>query len=111
MFILAAGAVPAFGANGDGQGKGKAGDKVTDSYIVVLQDGVSADDVAKKHGVARKRKFTRVFNGFSGKVPPGKVDALRNDPNVLSVSADRVVKAHDKPEGAGKGSGKDRDRG
>ena len=108
MFVLAFSATSVFGANGEGLGKGKgrAGDVVPDSYIVVLQDGASSDAVAKKHGVALGRKFTAVFNGFSGKVPPGRLGALRDDPNVISVSTDRVVKAHGKPEGAGKGGGK-----
>ncbi|MDP6548918.1 MAG: S8 family serine peptidase [Dehalococcoidia bacterium] len=99
---LAAG--PVYGGS---NGQGRAGEVVPDSYIVVLQDGVSVDEVAADHGVARKHRYRAVFARFSGKVPPGRVKALRNDPRVVSVSENRRVQADPKPEnpGGGKGGG------
>lgn len=87
------------------QERGASGDVVPDSYIVVLQDGASIDDVAAAHGVTKTHVYKAVFNGFAGKVPPGRVNALRNDPNVLSVSENRRVYADAKPDGNG-GQGK-----
>ena len=96
-------ASPAYG----GSDQGRAGEAVPDSYIVVLQEGASASDVISDHGVARKHTYKAVFNGFSGKVPPGRVQALRNDPRVASVSVNRRVQANPKPDapGGGKGGG------
>ena len=64
-------ASPAYGGNGD-EGQGKSGKVVPNSYIVVLKDGVSADQVVKDHGIAKKHTYKAVFNGFSGKVPPDR---------------------------------------
>lgn len=83
------------------QQRGASGDVVPDSYIVVLQDGASVDDVASAHGVAKTHVYNAVFNGFAGKVPPGRLNALRNDPRVASVSENRRVYAEDKPDGSG----------
>ena len=81
---------------------------VPDSYIVVLQDGVSPDDVVKAHGGAKKHTYKSVFNGFSGKFPPGQVKKLRDDTRVRSVAANHRVYADDKPvdPSGGKGNGK-----
>lgn len=50
-----------------------------------------------------------MFNGFAGKIPPGQLKKLREDPRVLSVSANRTVQADDKPvDPNGKGGGKSR---
>ena len=111
LAVLLAG--PVYGG-ATAQERGASGDVVPDSYIVVLQDGASADDVASAHGVARKHLYSSVFNGFSGKVPPGRVDALRNDPRVVSVSANHRVQADpesDAPGGNGKGGGNDKEGG
>ncbi|MDP6420550.1 MAG: S8 family serine peptidase [SAR202 cluster bacterium] len=90
---------------GVGNNAGRAGDVVPDSYIVVLQDGVSSADVASSHRITRGRTFSSVSNGFSGVVPPGRVNALRNDPRVASVSPNRIVSANPKPDNPGGGGG------
>jgi subtilisin family serine protease len=79
---------------------------------VVLQDAASVDDVASAHGVAKSHVYDAVFNGFAGKVPPGRVNALRNDPNVVSVTENHIVSANPKPDGSGggKGGGKDKNK-
>ena len=86
----------AYAAQGTPLGNGNGpGDAVPGEYIVVLQPDADGDAVAAAHGVAKGRAFTAVFNGFAGKVPPGRVAALRSDPRVLSVSPNRVVSAHE----------------
>ncbi len=100
--VAALAAAPIYG----GGGQGAAGNVVPDSYIVVLNPNVSADDVASQHGVAKKFNYSRVFNGFSGKVPPGRLKALKNDPRVISVSPNRIVTAAPKPDKPGNGNGK-----
>ena len=91
-------------SNGNGPPDGpRAGEVVPGSYILVLQSGVSVDTVAQAHGVAKGRTYKAVFNGFSGKVPPGRLNALRSDPRVLSVSPNHVVKATPKPDKPGNG--------
>ena len=51
VLVMAFGATSVFGSSGEGSGNGRAGDVVPDSYVVILQDGASADAVAKDHGV------------------------------------------------------------
>lgn len=99
--VLGISASPAFAAGGGGG----AGDHVPDSYIVVLQQGASPDDVIAAHGLARGRTFSAVFNGFSALVPPPRLDDLRDDPRVVSVSANRIVEADGGPGGQGKPGG------
>src|SRR4051812_4326595 len=69
-----------------------------DSYIVVLKDseahpGVVANEHAKKFGSETTHIFSAALKGYSANVPPGKIDDLRNDPDVVSVSEDREVHA------------------
>jgi len=106
--LLAGLAASPVNATSSAAGLGAPGDVVPNSFIVVLADGVSPDEVVSKHGVPKGRTFTSVFNGFSGIVPPGRVNALRNDPRVVSVSPNRVVNANPKPDNPGGGAGKTR---
>lgn len=79
--------------------QGRAGDAVPDSYIIILVDGASVDDVASAHGLSKGRVFSSVFNGFSAIVPPGLLRRLQNDPNIASISVNRVVTITAKPDG------------
>jgi len=85
--------------------QGGAGDRVPDSYIVILAEGVSADTIGAQYGAVIEHRYTAVFNGFAGFVPPGRVDALSNDLGVLSVSPNRVVTANHHREGHDGGGG------
>ncbi|MFP3942188.1 MAG: S8 family serine peptidase, partial [Thermoanaerobaculia bacterium] len=49
--------------------------------------------VAAEHGVTAKFTYGTVFTGFAARVPEARLDALRNDPRVLSVSFDGPVHA------------------
>lgn len=84
------------------------GDRVPDRYIVSVQPGAIPADVAARHGIAPAFLYRNVVNGFAGFVPPGRVQALLNDPQVVSVTPDRVVMAigkGGKPGGGGGGGG------
>lgn len=50
-----------------------------------------AAEVAGGHGVAANRTFGNVFSGFSARVPEARLDALKNDPLVASVTIDQPV--------------------
>lgn len=84
------------------------GDRVPNQYIVTVQPGVNPANVATAHGLAPTFVYGRVANGFAGLVPPGRVAALQNDPQVISVIPDRVVTAIEKggrKPGGGSGGG------
>ena len=107
VLLLVLAVSPAYGRT-ISQGQGVSDDVVPGSYIVVLQDGVSPDDVVKAHGVTKRHTYKTVFNGFSGKVPPGQLKKLRDDARVVSVSANHRVQADDQPvdPSGGKSNGK-----
>ncbi len=81
------------------------GDHVPDRFIVQLQDVDDIKGVAAAHGLNPDGEFKSAAKGFSGVVPAGRLNALRNDARVLSVSPDRVVSANPKG-GNGGGGGK-----
>lgn len=51
-------------------GQGRAGEVVPDSYIVVLKDGVSPDQVVKETGARRNIPTNRCSTGSRAKFPP-----------------------------------------
>lgn len=82
------------------------GDRIPDRFIVELAPGVDAGSVAGFHGVVPDHVYEHAINGFAGFVPPGRITALRNDPLVVSVAPDRIVKANPKGgNGGNKGGG------
>jgi subtilisin len=66
-------------------------------YIVVLKDsadpGAVAKDHAKKDDAAVGHVFRSALNGYSAKIPDSKIDDVRNDPRVASVTEDFEVHA------------------
>ncbi len=82
------------------------GDRIPDRFIVELAPGVDAGSVAGFHGVIPDHIYGKAINGFAGFVPPGRINALRNDPLVVSVAPDRIVTANPKGgNGGNKGGG------
>lgn len=58
------------------------------------------------HGIAADQIYRKVINGFAGFVPPGRINALRNDSLIVSVAPDRRVSANPKGgNGEKKGGG------
>jgi len=77
------------------RGKG-ARPSVKDRYIVVLKNAVGDPlRVAKQlatDGVVPTHVYRHVFKGFAALIPPGRLAALKRDPNVVSVEPDRIVR-------------------
>lgn len=52
-----------------------------------------AGAVAADHGLKPTRTYGTVFSGFAARVPEGRMNALRNDPVVQSITIDQPVRA------------------
>jgi len=67
-------------------------------YIVVFKTGsdssIVSDVLIRKHGLGLHYKYRHALNGMAVTIPEGKLEALRNDPNVLYVEPDKIVKAY-----------------
>lgn len=74
-------------------------------YLVEVAAGTDAQIVAGHHGVAADHVFQSAVRGFAGKIPPGRLDALRADPRVLRIIPDRRVVAIAQPTAASGGGG------
>jgi subtilisin family serine protease len=74
-----------------------AAPSVKDRYIVVLKDSADsqavAADHARRYGVQDRVVYGDAIEGYAGKVPPGKLDALKSDPRVKYVEPDGIVHA------------------
>lgn len=81
-----------------------SGDKVPGRFIVELKPGASVPAVVAQHAVLPDVVFSDAFRGFAGDLPPGKAEALKRDPSVLSVVEDRVIGAHARPKTGGGGT-------
>jgi subtilisin family serine protease len=65
-----------------------------DRFIVVLKDSVRHPGaVARAHGARDRVVYRTALNGYAGKIPPGRIDAVRSDPRVRYVEADRLMHA------------------
>ncbi len=75
------------------------GEVIPGHYIVVLRAGVSPASVTRSHGLAAEHVYDAALNGFAGAIPEARLAAVRNDPRVASVEADRTVVAflHENP--------------
>ena len=65
-----------------------------DDYIVVFSDDVSdvsgrANALLKAHGGNLRFTYTDVIRGFAAHLPPEALQALENDPSVLSIEQDQ----------------------
>ncbi len=67
----------------------------TDRYIVVLNDSADSSAVAREHGnrygVENRLVYGNSIEGYAGKVPPGKLEAIKSDPRVTYVEPDGVA--------------------
>lgn len=75
-----------------------------ESVIVSVDRGVAPaavlDAVVGRFGGQRGFVYTHAVQGFSAQLPPAAINALRNNPSVLSVTPDRMVSvAQDAPTG------------
>jgi subtilisin family serine protease len=69
----------------------------TDSYIVVVKDGIDPGRLSQEHagrlGASVSHVYRAALNGYAGRVPASRVAALRADPRVAYVEPDGVVTA------------------
>jgi subtilisin family serine protease len=73
---------------------------VPDHYIIKLRPNQNAATVANEmalsHGLGIRHVYRHAFNGFSARVPQGRLNFLLSDPRVVSIVADHYVSI-DKP--------------
>lgn len=77
------------------------GAPIPGQYIIKLADNINsqtmANGLAQEHGLGVGHVYGHAFNGFSAKVPEGRLNALLSNPNVVSVVPDRYVTMNPKP--------------
>jgi len=75
--------------------------KVPDRYIIEIERGSSASDVARQmaneHGLKVRHTYRHVLNGFSAMIPEQRLTRLANDPRVISIMQDEYVSIDKKP--------------
>jgi len=83
------------------------GDAIPGQYIIVLTDGVDtaavANEMAQTHGLGLGHVYNNALKGFAARVPGARLDALQNDPRVVSVTPDLYVSIVQAPCGTPKG--------
>jgi subtilisin len=84
----------AYATNNNENASGSPGPKggvVPGRYIVLINDGESAEGLARAHGVVPNIVFKSAVNGFAGPVTPIQVESLKNDPRVRYIENDQWV--------------------
>ena len=81
---------------------------IQDHYIIKLRPNENAAAVANEmaltHGLGLGHTYRHALHGFSAFVPQGRLNALRSDPRIVSIVADRYMSI-DKPPCASCGGG------
>ena len=74
---------------------------IPNRYIVVLEDGVSPQDVIRDKGVVPDFVYNHALNGFAGQFSPVSIEKLNQDPRVIFIQQDQKMHifAHDIPTG------------
>jgi subtilisin family serine protease len=78
--------------------KGQVGPNVQDRYVVLFQRNEPdprgrALGLARQHGFSPEHVFQNVVKGFSARMSPQAVEALRRNPNVQRIEPDGIVTA------------------
>src|SRR5918995_375453 len=71
-----------------------------DRYIVVLKESADPAAVAKAHGSPNAKIFRTALNGYAAKIPAGELAAVKRDPRVDYVEADRLMRVQTTQSGA-----------
>ena len=66
-------------------------DFIPGRYIVVLEDGVSPQDVFRGKGVVPEFVYSHALNGFAGPLSPVVIGELKQDPRVLYIEQDQMA--------------------
>ena len=69
----------------------RASNLIPDRYIVVLEEGVSAQQVAQSHGLSPSFIYKKALNGFAGTISPVALEKLIEDSRVKYVEQDQIV--------------------
>ncbi len=69
----------------------RASNLIPDRYIVVLEEGVSAQQVAQSHGLPPSFIYKKALNGFAGTISPVALEKLIEDSRVKYVEQDQIV--------------------
>jgi subtilisin len=59
--------------------------------VIVSLTTKDIDAVLKRHNIRPKGKYNAAINGFAAKIPQSKIEALQNDPQVISVEDDQIT--------------------
>lgn len=70
-----------------------SGQKIDDSYVVVVREGADPTSVAAVAGVRPNHVYTAALNGFSAELNQGQLNALQHNPNVEYIEPDQVFTA------------------
>jgi subtilisin len=72
-----------------------SGDYIPNHYIVKLQPHINAQAasqaLANTHNLGVGHVYGHALNGFSAHIPQGRLNALQNDPRVVSIVPDEVL--------------------
>ncbi|MDH3385220.1 MAG: S8 family serine peptidase [Nitrosopumilus sp.] len=66
-------------------------DVIPGRYIVILEDGVTPQDVTRGHGVVPDVVYSHALNGFSGPISPVALAKLQQDSRVLHIEQDQKM--------------------
>lgn len=80
--------------------KAAPGQAVQGSYIVTLKPGVTAQKLTKAKGLSTQYVYSKALNGFSAKLTPGQLNALRANPSVQAIEENQKVTASETQNGA-----------
>ena len=69
------------------------GPHVAGSWIVTLEQGADARGIARRHAASPRFVYESALDGFAASLTDGQVRALRNDPAVVAIEPDQVVRA------------------
>ena len=72
------------------------------TYVVTLDEGESAADVARELGVTPTHVYEHVLDGFSAKLTPEQLHSVRADASVAAVSENMTISV-EKPSGQAAG--------
>ncbi len=95
LVSLSLSTLPADAAPKDAPLKAGHGKVISNKYIVVLNDGASGRDVARRNAVKADYVYSSSISGFSATLSKSQLSKVRKDSAVKYVEPDSVVKTSD----------------
>jgi subtilisin family serine protease len=83
------------------KGKNNGPEFIPGRYIVVLEEGISPEEVIRDKGIVPDHVYSHALNGFAGSFSPKSFEKLKNDPRVDFIQQDQILHmyAQDIPTG------------